>query len=36
MRRELRILLDEGMGLKVYYELKRRGYHVQSIPVERR
>jgi len=36
LRQELRLLLDENIGLKVFGELKRLGYHVQSILVERR
>ena len=36
MRQELKILLDKNIGLKVYHELRRRGYRVQSILVERR
>ncbi len=36
MKQELRLLLDENIGLKVFNELKRLGYHVQSILVERR
>ncbi len=36
MRQELRLLLDENIGLKVFNELKGLGYHVQSILVERR
>jgi len=36
LRRELRLLLDENIGLKVFNELRRQGYHVQSILVERR
>jgi len=36
LKHELRILLDENIGLKVYRELKRRDYNVQSILVERR
>lgn len=31
MRQEVRIILDENIGLKVYHELRKRGYHVQSI-----
>jgi len=31
LRQEVRIILDENIGLKVYHELRRRGYHVQSI-----
>ena len=34
MRRELRLLLDENLGLKVYHELRTRGYHVQSVLME--
>ena len=36
MKQELKILLDENIGLKVYHELRKRGYHVQSVLVERR
>lgn len=36
MKRELKFLLDENIGLKVYHELKKRGYHVQSVLAERR
>jgi len=36
LKQELRILLDENIGLKVYRELRRRGYNVQSMLVERR
>ncbi len=31
-----RLLLDENIGLWVYQELKRRGYHVQSVIEEAR
>ncbi len=27
----MKLLLDENIGKKVYLELKRRGYHVQSV-----
>jgi len=33
---ELKIILDENIGLKVYHELRKRGYHVRSILEERR
>ncbi|MCD6488295.1 MAG: DUF5615 family PIN-like protein [Desulfurococcales archaeon] len=36
MKQELKILLDENIGFKVYHELRRQGYHVQSILVEHR
>ncbi len=36
MKRELKVLLDENIGLRVYYELRNRGYHVQSVLMERR
>ncbi len=36
MRREPKLLLDENIGLRVFDELKRRGYHVQSVLVEKR
>ena len=36
MRQGLKILLDENIGLKAYHELRKRGYHIQSILVERR
>ncbi len=36
MRRELKLLLDENIGLRTYNELKAQGYHVQSILVEKR
>ncbi len=36
MKQELKILLDENIGLKVYRWLKNQGYHVQSVLVERR
>jgi len=36
LKQELKILLDENIGLKVYRELRRQGYHIQSILVERR
>lgn len=36
MRQELKLLLDENIGLRTYNELKARGYHVQSILVEKR
>ena len=35
MRQELKLLLDENIGLRTYNELKARGYHVQSILVRR-
>ena len=36
MKQEPKLLLDENIGLKVYHELKKHGYHIQSILVERR
>jgi len=30
-RQRLRLLLDENIGLRVYEELKRRGYEVQIV-----
>ena len=36
MKQELKLLLDENIGLRIYYELKNRGYHAQSILMERR
>ncbi len=36
MKQKPKFLLDENIGLKVYHELKSRGYHVQSILVEQR
>jgi len=36
LKQELKLLLDENLGLKVYYELRGQGYHVQSVLVERR
>jgi len=36
LKHELKILLDENIGLKVYSDLRRRGYKVQSILVEGR
>ena len=35
-RRRLRLFLDENIGLKVYEELEKRGYEVQSVIVEKR
>jgi len=34
--RRLRLLLDENIGMRVYEELRRRGFNVQSIMLERR
>ena len=36
MNPELRLLLDENIGLRVYQELRKQGYHVQSVIVEHR
>ncbi len=36
MRRKPRLLLDENIGLRVYEELKKRGYEVQSVILEER
>ena len=36
MKQELKLLLDENIGLKVYRELRSQGYHVQSVLVEHR
>jgi len=36
LKQELKVLLDENIGLKVYYELRNRGYYVQSVLMERR
>ena len=36
MPRRLRLLLDENIGIRVYEELKRRRFDVQSIMLERR
>ena len=36
MPQELRLVLDENIGMKVYQELKRRGFNVQSIIAESR
>ena len=36
LSRRLRLLLDENLGIKVYEELRRRGFNVQSIILERR
>ena len=36
MKQELKLLLDENIGLKAYRELQSQGYHVQSIAIERR
>ena len=35
-RRRPRLLLDENIGLRVYEELKRRGYEVQTVIEELR
>lgn len=35
-RLRLRLLLDENIGLRVYEELEKRGYEVQSIIAEKR
>jgi len=32
----LRLLLDENIGIRVYEELRRRGFNVQSIMLKRR
>ena len=34
MHRRLRLLLDENIGIRVYKELRRRGFDVQSIILE--
>jgi len=31
LRQKLKLLLDENIGLKVYEELKRREYDVQTV-----
>jgi len=31
LRQRLKLLLDENIGLKVYEELKKRGYEVQTV-----
>lgn len=36
MKQEPKLLLDENIGLKVYYELKKKGYHVQSVILKHR
>ena len=36
MKQELKLLLDENIGLKVYRKLQSQGYHVQSVITERR
>ncbi|MEB2836294.1 MAG: DUF5615 family PIN-like protein [Desulfurococcales archaeon] len=36
MKQELRLLLDENIGLKVYHKLRDQGYHVQLVLVEHR
>ena len=36
MKQKPKLLLDENIGLRAYYELKNRGYHVQSVLMERR
>jgi len=36
LSQRLRLLLDENIGIKVYKELRRRGFNVQSIILERR
>jgi len=36
LRRRLKLLLDENLGLRVYEELKRRGYEAQTIILEER
>ena len=35
-RRVLKLLLDENIGLRVYEELKKRGFDVQTIILEKR
>lgn len=35
-KRRLKLLLDENIGLRVYEELKRRGYEVQTVIEELR
>jgi predicted nuclease of predicted toxin-antitoxin system len=30
-KRRVKLLLDENIGLRVYEELKRRGYEVQTV-----
>ncbi len=36
MPQRLRLLLDENIGIRVYEELRRRGFNVQSIMLKRR
>ena len=36
MKQKPRLLLDENLGLRVYQELKRLGYQVQSVLIEKR
>ena len=36
MHQELKLLLDENIGIKVYEELKRHGIKVQSVIIEKR
>ena len=36
LSQRLKILLDENLGIKVYEELKRKGFDVQSILLEHR
>ncbi len=36
MKQKLKLLLDENIGLRAYYELKNQGYHVQSVLTEHR
>ncbi len=34
MKQKLELLLDKNIGLKVYHELRKQGYRVQSVLVE--
>ncbi|RLG79651.1 MAG: hypothetical protein DRO09_04110 [Thermoprotei archaeon] len=36
MSRKPKLLLDENLGIKVYEELRRRGFDVQSVMLEHR
>ena len=36
MSQNLKILLDENLGIRIYEELRRRGFNVQSIMLEHR
>ncbi len=36
MKQELKLLLDENIGLKVYRKLQSQGYHTQSVITEHR